>query len=70
MSRNGPVALCYHALFVIFMLAPIVVGAAPDYVRRRDVVKQLSLAAPGLPVNDSLEATTAAARNVIRSAVR
>jgi putative spermidine/putrescine transport system permease protein len=25
MSRNGPVALCYHALFVIFMLAPILV---------------------------------------------
>ena len=25
MSRNGPVALVYHALFVIFMLAPIVV---------------------------------------------
>jgi putative spermidine/putrescine transport system permease protein len=25
MSRNGPVALAYHALFVIFMLAPIVV---------------------------------------------
>ena len=25
MSRNGPVALLYHALFVIFMLAPIVV---------------------------------------------
>ena len=25
MSKNGPVALVYHALFVIFMLAPIVV---------------------------------------------
>jgi putative spermidine/putrescine transport system permease protein len=25
MSRNGPIALLYHALFVIFMLAPIVV---------------------------------------------
>jgi putative spermidine/putrescine transport system permease protein len=25
MSRNGPVALAYHTLFVIFMLAPIVV---------------------------------------------
>ena len=25
MSRNGPVALAYHALFVTFMLAPIVV---------------------------------------------
>ena len=25
MSKNGPVALAYHALFVIFMLAPIVV---------------------------------------------
>src|SRR5258708_6169979 len=25
MSRNGPVALAYHALFVIFMLAPILV---------------------------------------------
>ncbi len=25
MSRNGPLALAYHALFVIFMLAPIVV---------------------------------------------
>src|ERR1700740_320224 len=25
MSRNGPLALLYHALFVIFMLAPIVV---------------------------------------------
>ena len=25
MSRNGPVALCYHALFVAFMLAPILV---------------------------------------------
>ncbi|HEY6982237.1 ABC transporter permease [Reyranella sp.] len=25
MSRNGPLALCYHALFVIFTLAPIVV---------------------------------------------
>jgi putative spermidine/putrescine transport system permease protein len=25
MSRNGPIALAYHALFVIFMLAPIVV---------------------------------------------
>jgi putative spermidine/putrescine transport system permease protein len=25
MSRNGPIALVYHALFVIFMLAPIVV---------------------------------------------
>ncbi len=25
MSRNGPVALLYHTLFVIFMLAPIVV---------------------------------------------
>ena len=25
MSRNSPLALCYHALFVVFMLAPIVV---------------------------------------------
>jgi len=25
MSRNGPIALLYHALFVIFMIAPIVV---------------------------------------------
>lgn len=25
MRRNGPLALCYHALFVIFTLAPIVV---------------------------------------------
>ncbi len=25
MSRNGPLALLYHALFVIFMLAPIVI---------------------------------------------
>ena len=25
MSKNGPIALVYHALFVIFMLAPIVV---------------------------------------------
>ncbi|WP_137045313.1 ABC transporter permease [Pseudolabrys sp. FHR47] len=25
MSRNGPLALCYHALFVIFMLAPIAI---------------------------------------------
>lgn len=25
MSRNGPLALCYHALFVTFTLAPIVV---------------------------------------------
>src|SRR5260221_11096421 len=25
MSRNGPLALCYHALFVAFMLAPILV---------------------------------------------
>ncbi|MBS0223584.1 MAG: ABC transporter permease [Proteobacteria bacterium] len=25
MSRNGPIALCYHALFVTFTLAPIVV---------------------------------------------
>ena len=25
MSRNGPIALAYHTLFVIFMLAPIVV---------------------------------------------
>src|SRR4029079_14436897 len=25
MNRNGALALCYHALFVAFMLAPIVV---------------------------------------------
>ena len=25
MSRNGPIALAYHTLFVIFMLAPILV---------------------------------------------
>src|SRR4029077_19376962 len=25
MSRNGPLALCYHTLFVVFMLAPILV---------------------------------------------
>ena len=25
MSKNGPLALCYHALFVVFMLAPILV---------------------------------------------
>ena len=25
MSRNGPLALVFHALFVTFMLAPIVV---------------------------------------------
>ena len=25
MSRNGPIALIYHTLFVIFMLAPILV---------------------------------------------
>ncbi|MFI5000910.1 MAG: ABC transporter permease, partial [Reyranellales bacterium] len=25
MSRNGPLALIYHALFVAFMLAPILV---------------------------------------------
>src|SRR5258708_8745147 len=25
MSRNGPLALCYHTLFVAFMLAPILV---------------------------------------------
>lgn len=28
MSRNGPLALTFHALFVIFMLAPIVVTCA------------------------------------------
>jgi putative spermidine/putrescine transport system permease protein len=28
MSRNGPVALAYHALFVVFMLAPIAVVCA------------------------------------------
>src|SRR6185369_461700 len=25
MSKNGPLALCYHALFITFMLAPILV---------------------------------------------
>ena len=25
MSRNGPIALAYHTLFVVFMLAPILV---------------------------------------------
>ena len=25
MSKNGPLALCYHTLFVVFMLAPILV---------------------------------------------
>ncbi|MDU3128206.1 MAG: ABC transporter permease, partial [Bradyrhizobium sp.] len=25
MSRNGPVALVFHTLFVVFMVAPIVV---------------------------------------------
>jgi len=25
MSRNGPLALCFHALFVVFMLAPILI---------------------------------------------
>ena len=28
MSRNGPIALLFHALFVVFMLAPIVVVCA------------------------------------------
>lgn len=28
MSRNGPVALAFHALFVIFMLAPLVIVCA------------------------------------------
>ena len=28
MSRNGPVALLFHTLFVVFILAPIVIVCA------------------------------------------
>ena len=28
MSRNGPLALAFHALFIVFMLAPILIVCA------------------------------------------
>ena len=34
MSRNGPLALAFHGLFVTFMLAPIVVGATGIAIER------------------------------------
>lgn len=40
----------------------IVVGAHPDYSRRADVLVQMSLTRPGLPVHDDLAATVAAAK--------
>jgi Nucleoside 2-deoxyribosyltransferase like len=40
---------------------PVVVGAHPEYGRRFDVVEQLRLARPGMPVHAELEAVCAEA---------
>jgi hypothetical protein len=46
--------------------ARLAVGADRGYLRRRDVLIQLRLAAPGLAVHDSLGATADAARQLLR----
>ena len=43
---------------------PLAVGADPGYERRFDVVQQLALARPGLPVHADLSATCAAANRL------
>jgi len=47
--------------------ARLAVGVDPGYLRRRDVIAQLRLAAPGLTVHDSLAATAQAAAGLLRS---
>jgi len=44
---------------------PLAVGADPRYERRFDVVHQLGLARPGLPVHADLESTCAAANQLV-----
>lgn len=46
--------------------ARLAVGADRGYLRRRDVLIQMRLAAPGLAVHDSLAATAEAARQLLR----
>ena len=48
--------------------ARLAVGADRAYLRRRDVLIQMRLAAPGLTVHDSLSATVDAARQLLRTA--
>jgi Nucleoside 2-deoxyribosyltransferase like len=47
--------------------ARLAVGADRGYLRRRDVLIQMRLAAPGLVVHDSLRATVEAASQLLRS---
>jgi len=44
---------------------PLAVGADPAYERRFDVVQQLGLARPGLPVHADLASTCAAANQLV-----
>ncbi|WP_433370522.1 nucleoside 2-deoxyribosyltransferase domain-containing protein [Actinoplanes sp. CA-142083] len=44
---------------------PLAVGADPRYERRFDVVQQLELARPGLPLHADLESTCAAANALV-----
>ena len=44
---------------------PLAVGADPRYERRFDVVQQLGLARPGLPVHADLASTCAAANQLV-----
>ncbi|MGI5167282.1 nucleoside 2-deoxyribosyltransferase domain-containing protein [Spirillospora sp. CA-253888] len=44
---------------------PMEVGASKDYVRHKDVVKQLALSRPDLTVHPTLEETVAAARRTM-----
>ncbi|HEV2636619.1 MAG TPA: nucleoside 2-deoxyribosyltransferase domain-containing protein [Actinocrinis sp.] len=47
--------------------ARLAVGADRGYLRRRDVLIQMRLAAPGLTVHDTLRATCEAAQQLLRS---
>jgi hypothetical protein len=49
---------------------PLAVGADPAYERRFDVVQQLGLARPGMPIHADLRSTCAAANELVPADVR
>ncbi|WP_241265468.1 nucleoside 2-deoxyribosyltransferase domain-containing protein [Streptomyces boncukensis] len=67
-TRYQPIALHELGMAAGQDAADLVVGADPGYMRRRNVVAQLSHARPGLPVHSTLADTIEACRTAIGAA--
>ncbi|WP_371665826.1 nucleoside 2-deoxyribosyltransferase domain-containing protein [Streptomyces sp. NBC_01241] len=66
-TNHQPIALYELGTFVGQRRASLVVGTDPGYVRRTNVVTQLSLACPELQVHTTLADTIEASRTTIRA---